>query len=256
MKHFLIALFACACNWAFSQNCNLSVSEKKHWTKAVTFVENATSNEDYLLAVREFEQILVSNTSCPDVYYNLGLICTKLIPLKGEEFANKAKDYFGLYTELKSEETDTIEEELTAIEALLEKYHNDLKINSLKHIEGVWEKKFSYNGKDMGHINLQISNINGDLNIIYNEKNTFNIQIQNNGISFDKSTQYDGIDYDEDIGQYDFQVYITHYYISLLNPNQLKLHNLTVTIQYYRHGKMFYEDYLEVHTNDILERIY
>ena len=63
MKHFLIALFACACNWAFSQNCNLSVSEKKHWTKAVTFVENATSNEDYLLAVREFEQILVSNTS-------------------------------------------------------------------------------------------------------------------------------------------------------------------------------------------------
>lgn len=255
MKHFLIALFACACNWAFSQNCNLSVSEKKHWTKAVTFVENATSNEDYLLAVREFEQILVSNTSCPDVYYNLGLICTKLIPLKGEEFANKAKDYFGLYTELKSEETDTIEEELIAIEALLEKYYNDLKASILKNIEGIWEKRYYYKGEDVAHSNLQISNSNDNLNIIWDKRNVYNIQIKDNGLSFCVDSDWYGLDSDEGIGQYDHEAFVTYYYISLLNFNQLEISEFKIKTQYYYQKIKIHEKECQGHIREIFERI-
>lgn len=94
MKYVFLILFVSMYNFVFSQNCNLSVSEEKHWLKAVTFVEEATSNEDYLLAAKEFEQILISNASCPDVYYNLGLVYSKIVSSKGEFAINKAKEYF------------------------------------------------------------------------------------------------------------------------------------------------------------------
>lgn len=253
MKHFLIALFACICDWAFSQNCNLSVSEEKHWLRAVTFVEDATSTDDYLLAAQEFEKILTSNASCPDVYYNLGLVYGKLISSKGEFAINKAKEYFNYYLKLKPEDSSAIKKEFIIMDARLEKYSNDTKINMLKDFEGIWEHYTYSNGELLSANQMQINTNRTEVKIssfsllknVYNihvDTYCYNIQVYNSEISYNLNRDiYYSEPVEEEFGEYDKFTTIFNCSISLLSKTQIKEKHSWSKRLYFYHDKLIYE---------------
>lgn len=253
MKYVFLILFVSMYNFVFSQNCNLSVSEEKHWLKAVTFVEEATSNEDYLLAAKEFEQILISNASCPDVYYNLGLVYSKIVSSKGEFAINKAKEYFNYYLKFKPEESAAIEKELIIMEARLEKYNNDTKNNMLKDFEGTWEKYNYFNGRLLSASQMQININNSEVKIsshsllknisnIPGDTYYYNIQVHSTGISYTvNSNIYYPEPVNEEFGEYDKYTKVFSCFISLLSKTQIKEKCSGIKIQYYYHGRLIFE---------------
>ena len=128
-----------------SQGCDLSEDGKMHWLRASIFIEDATSENDYMEAIKELEAIFETD-DCIDLYYNLGVLYSKLISTQGKKAANKSKEYFETYLEYKPSEKEQIAEEYIKIDARLEKYYSDIAngviedpYKPLKELDGVWK---------------------------------------------------------------------------------------------------------------------
>lgn len=144
-KICILILILCSIS-VHSQDCKLSTEGQKHWLKASMFIEDATNDNDYQLAITELEKILVTDVNCPDVYYNLGVLHSKLILKKGRKKAEKSKQYLKEYLRIVPSDSETVEKEYLKIEARLEKYNQDIAngiiidpYHQLKDFEGLWQ---------------------------------------------------------------------------------------------------------------------
>ncbi|WP_455584430.1 hypothetical protein [Bacteroides sp.] len=144
MRTIFLFVFVVWATSLYSQGCDLSENGKKHWLRASIFIEDATSENDYKQAIKELEAIFETD-DCADVYYNLGVLYSKLISTQGTKSAEKSKGYFETYLEYKPNEKEQIAEEYIKIDARLEKYYSDIAngiiedpYKSLKVLEGKW----------------------------------------------------------------------------------------------------------------------
>ena len=186
MKHVITILaFLCTVS-VIAQNKQFSTENQKHWDKFVTFVEDATNDNDYQLAINELEQILLTDTSCPDVYYNLGALHSKLILKGGQKDADKAKEHFKQYQLMVPSDSEKINSEYSKIEARLEKYKNDKKSSLLEAFVGKWKRDIYLNdGSFFKSDKMEIFFNDNGLNILSpNFKSADNIKFENEKICF------------------------------------------------------------------------
>lgn len=193
MKYIVFILVLICAIKSYSQSKQLSEDNQKHWDKAITFIEDATNENDYQMAINEFEQILMTDDSCSDVYYNLGVLHSKLILKRGKKEAQKSKQYFEQYWEMVPSDSITINKEYSKIEARLKKHTQDVANGiiidpylQLKDFEGIWRIDYpvildSTGAVEPGYTsgaligdwrklpNYALDNLKKDMIIFYNE---------------------------------------------------------------------------------------
>ena len=101
-----------------AQEQDLSDEGYKHWIKGIIFLEEFQQESDYMLIINEFVKVTETDPMFADVYYELGVIYTKLGVLGGGmPYFNKAQKCYEKYLALMPSEKNVIFRELAQLEA-------------------------------------------------------------------------------------------------------------------------------------------
>jgi len=96
-------------NIVFSQNCNLNDKAEEHWSRASGALGVATTEQDLLFVLEEYNKALALAPDCPDIYFNMALCREKLAKLYSPQFSSQyryAIDDFKKYIELNPNASD------------------------------------------------------------------------------------------------------------------------------------------------------
>jgi len=144
-KLFLISLLFVAMHSALcAQAPGLSEEGYKHWQKAMALMDNIKKESDYFLVTGEFNEVLKTDSTYADAYYNLAVLNTKVGDLGGGiSFYDAAKKYYDKYLTLQPSEKTAIIKELAQLEVKKESFIRNLGLDDMVLIQGgeVKEKK-------------------------------------------------------------------------------------------------------------------
>lgn len=262
MKYNLTILLLVLSISSFSQNCKLSTENQRYWDKAAVFVGEATSERDYQLAINEFDKILKTDKTCPDVYYNLGVLHSKLILKNGMNEVDKAKQNFDQYLILVPADRSLIKSEYSKIEARIEKYQNDRKRVLLEPFVGNWRHDVTSEGKIIGSSTITITFNENSLEIYYCNDKGCNVNLENNILSFARLGYYyeknygHNWDYDDRFGKYDTTEYIWNYQISIINRDTLLVRGYFSQERYYYNERLVHEESVNTVVSNTYSRVY
>ena len=108
--------------YAQTQEQDLSDEGYKHWIKGVVLMEEFQQKGDYILIINEFLKVIETDSTYADVYYNMGVVYTKMGELGGGiPYFDKAQKCYEKYLVLMPSEKNTIFKELAQLEAGIKK---------------------------------------------------------------------------------------------------------------------------------------
>ena len=116
----------------------LSDEGYKHWVKAIARMEDIKQESDYFLILDDFCKVAETDSMYADVYYNLGIIYTKI-----GEFSKKiiyfenAKRCYERFLALVPSEKSTVLKELARVEIKMEELQKEIK-----QVELQWQRNF------------------------------------------------------------------------------------------------------------------
>lgn len=116
----------------------LSNEGRKNWKAANALLEVASSTDELIYVIQQFEMVTKSDPDYADTYYNLGKLYAKVGNEKGESYFDKAQSYYEKYKSLHPEDSELINDEIYVLNVLKEKY-----INGPHRFEGKWGYEYS-----------------------------------------------------------------------------------------------------------------
>ena len=135
-KLILISFLTVTMQCALQAQQGLSDEGYKHWIKAITLMENIQEEVDYLDVVVEFGNVLKTDSTYAEVYYNLGALYTKIGELGGGiPMFDAAKGCYDKYLELRPSDRAEIIKEQAKLEVKREIFIKKVRIDMVL-IEG------------------------------------------------------------------------------------------------------------------------
>ena len=132
MKHFvfLISCFFTCITISAQSGPAISNEGRRHFKAGEAFLSAAVNAEQYLLAAEEFEQVIKTDPSFADTYFNLGKIYTRIGKEKGIDYFKKAEDCFKKCLTLNPSDSAIVEDELYVLNSFKKQFANDSKMDS------------------------------------------------------------------------------------------------------------------------------
>ena len=132
MKKLAFILLVTAQFAVYAQK-GLSEEGYKHWIKAVALMEKIKEESDYFLVVDEFGKVAETDPTYADIYYNKGVLYTKMGELGGGlPMFDSAKTYYDKYIALQP--ADKLLKELALLEQGKESFMKNI-LESISLIE-------------------------------------------------------------------------------------------------------------------------
>ena len=139
---FISFLFVTIQTTLYAQSKGLSEEGYKHWVRAVSMMKDAQKDIDYLKTAFEFINVLKYDSTYADVYYNLGILYTKLGDFGGGVRPyDIAKRYYNKYLELRPSEKNALAKELIQLDLKKEKFLENIGLNMIPIEKGIYLEK-------------------------------------------------------------------------------------------------------------------
>ena len=140
MKHLLAGLLALMVSFSMSaQNIgSLSDDGERHYKAAKALLEVSSSLGDLKSVIEELEKVIVTDPNFADAYFDLGKLCSKVGKEEGDEYFDKARDYYYKYLSFRPEEKKDVEDELYIVETLRNSTKAYRLKKDMKKFVGTW----------------------------------------------------------------------------------------------------------------------
>ena len=138
----VIALFCFSNYGLFAQNPagsndNNAAEARKHFNKAKVFVENASTEKEWELAINELEQVIKYAPNNDKAYLMLGDAYSHIMT---NEAIQQAQKHWSKYVELVPSSKNEIEEKVATLEAMYEVNQSEKQDEIIESLLGRWSR--------------------------------------------------------------------------------------------------------------------
>lgn len=203
----------------------LTGEARSHWNKASIYLENATTDNEWQLAINELEQVIKFAPGFSEAYLKLGDAYSKIITA---DAVNKAKYYWNEYAKTTPSSSTTIQDKIDSLEALYEMTSLRNRYKVIESLIGRWRRDGRDNERQMWEDSFDLEFVIMNDHLMYMHVDSYYYDKEDNAVySGQSAPQIASINDEKIIIDYKQRYYITgesfdvyyHLSISLNQPS-------------------------------------